>query len=77
MGKEKKRGGGSAGVNNVDRLAEVECDGGRLECLRMAVDVYACLKFVNETALERIQRCVEEGFVLELIHPHIWFLGQW
>lgn len=73
----ERRWRGSAGVNNVDRLAEVGCDDGALELLRMGVDACACLKFVNETALERIQRCVEEDFVLEPVHPHIWFLGQW
>lgn len=49
----------------------------RLKCLRMGVDAYACLQLVNEIALERIKRCVEEGFVLEPVHSRRWSLGRW
>ncbi|EIM89599.1 uncharacterized protein STEHIDRAFT_153448 [Stereum hirsutum FP-91666 SS1] len=47
-------GSQAAGVGDVDQLAGVGCDDGRLQYLRMGVDAYGCLKFVNETALERI-----------------------
>lgn len=49
----------------------------RLKCLRMGVDAHACLQLVNDSALKRIQRCVEEGFVLEPVHSHGWPLGEW
>lgn len=51
--------------------------GGRLRCLRMGVDAYACLRAVNQDAIDRIQRCVEEGFDLEPVRSRRWSLERW
>lgn len=64
--------GSIAGEMGGDGSKPVE----RLKCLRMGVDAHACLKLVNGVALERIQRCVEEGFVLEPVRSRRWPLGQ-